>query len=159
MSKLADIREQIKVMLQGAPGIGIVPEYERLATDYNKMLALFKDADGRINGWTITRDETPERWITNVDYERVFEMVIRGYMGLQDAEATEIIFQDLVENISSAFRVSDTLSGTCETINPEFGKMAGRSGIQVIIVEPRLFGSVLCHHCELRLGAQIKGQR
>jgi len=156
---LAAIREQIKTILAGVAGIGVIHNYERLAIDYNKMLALFQDADGRINGWTITRDETPERWITNIDYERIYEMVIRGYMGLQDGEGTEIIFQDIVEDICDAFRGQDTLNATCETINPEFGKLSGRSGIQGIIMEPRLFGNVLCHYCELRLGAQIKGQR
>ncbi len=156
---LPAIREQIKTILSGVSGVGVVHDYDRLAMDYSKMLALFQDANGRINGWTITRDETPERWITNVDYERVFEMVIRGHMGLQDGEATEIIFQDIVESVCAAFRGNDTLNGSCETINPEFGKLAGRSGIQVVTIEPRQFGSVLCHYCELRLAAQIRGQR
>ena len=156
---LADIREQIKVVLSGVPGIGVVHDYDRLATDWNTFLNFYKDVDGRINGWTITRDATPERWLTNIDYERVFELAIRGYYGLQDSAASEIAFQDLVEGVCDKFRGNDTLNGTCETTCPEFGGMAGRSGIQVVIVEPRFFGGVLCHYCELRLGAQIKGQR
>ena len=156
---LPAIREQIKVILAGVAGIGVIHDYERWATDWNKFLDHYKDAGGRINGWTITRDATPERWLTNIDYERVFEMVIRGYYGLQDAAASEILFQDLIESICDEFRGNDTLNGTCETTCPEFGGMTGKSGIQVIIVEPRMFGGVLCHYCELRLGAQIKGQR
>lgn len=156
---LPTIREQTKTILSGVPGIGIIHDYERLAVDWNKFLDFYKAADGKINGWTITRDATPERWLTNIDYERVFEMAIRGYYGLQDAAASEIAFQALIEGICDEFRGNDTLNGTCETTCPEFGGMAGKSGIQVVAVEPRMFGGVLCHYCELRLGAQIKGQQ
>jgi hypothetical protein len=157
--RLADIREQIKTIISGVPGIGIVHDYERWSADWNKFLDHYKSADGRINGWTITRGATPERWLTNIDYERVYEITIRGYYGLKDSAASEIGFQNLIEAICDEFRGNDTLNGTCETVCPEFGSMAGKSGIQVITVEPKLFGSVLCHYCELRLGAQIKGQR
>lgn len=156
---LADIREQIKVILQGVPGIGIVHDYERMSADANKFIGLYKDVDGRINSWTITRTATPERWFSNRDYERVYEMALRGYYGLQDAAASEIVFQDRIEAICDEFRGNDTLNGTCETTCPEFGGMTGLSGLQVGIIEPRMFGNVLCHYGELRLAAQIKGQR
>ena len=156
---LADIREQTKTILSGVSGIGVVHDYDRLAVDVATLKKFFQDSEGRINGWTIAREATPERWLTNIDYERVFEMTIRGYYGLQDAAASEIVFQDLIEAICDKFRGNDTLNGTCETICPEFGNMVGKSGLQVAVVEPRMFGSILCHYVELRLGVQIKGQR
>lgn len=156
---LADIREQIKTILSTVPGIGIVHDYERLAVSWDDVLKFYKDADGRINGWTITRPKTDERWLTNMDYERIHKIVIRGVYGWQDAAASEIVFQTLVEAISDTFRGNDTLNGVCETICPQFGEMDGKSGIQVAIVEPRMFASVLCHYCELHLGVQIKGQK
>jgi len=156
---LEAVREQIRVILAGVAGIGVVHDYERLSTDWNTFLNHFKDAEGRINGCTITRTATPERWLTNIEYERVHEIAIRCYFGLQDGAASEIAFQALIERICDAFRGNDTLNGTCETTCPEFGGMAGRSGLQVGLVEPRMFGGVLCHYGELRLGAQIKGTR
>ncbi len=156
---LAAIREQINVILRGVPDIGSVYDYERLAADWNVFISRFTDADGLINGWTISRVATPERWLTNRDYERVYEMVMRGYFGLEDASASEIVFQNRIEAICDEFRGNDTLNGTCETTCPEFGALAGLSGIQVGIIEPRFFGNVLCHYGELRLAAQIKGQR
>ncbi len=152
---LPEIREQYKAILSGVSGIGVVHDYERWAADWNKFLELYKDQDGRINGWITTRTATPEKWLTNIKYLRVYELTTRGIYGLKDEDATELIFQDLIESICDAFRNNTTLNNTCETIAPEFGSLAGRSGIQVEIVEPRSFGSVLCHYCELRLGAQV----
>jgi len=58
---LAEIRTQIKTILEGVSGIGIVHEYERWAADWKGFLDLFKDANGWINGWSITRRAIPAR--------------------------------------------------------------------------------------------------
>jgi len=160
---LADIREQIKAILSAAEGVGRVHDYDRWAADWKKMLALFKHTDSegaeKINGWLITRTKTPERWLTNIKYLRVYEWLIRGVYGLKDSQATELVFQDTIENICGAFRTNNTLNNTCETIAPEFGSFAGLSGVQVQIAEVRMFSGVLCHYCELGLGVQVKEAR
>ena len=156
---LSDIREQIKAILSGVDGIGIVHDYVRWSSDWKKFLDLYKDADGKINGWHITRTATPEKWLTNIEYIRVYEWLIRGIYGLKDEDATEILFQNIIEDICTAFRNKDTLNDTCETVAPEFGSLSGRAGIQVEVVEPRRFGGVLCHYCKLRLGAQVTETR
>jgi len=65
----------------------------------------------------------------------------------------------LIEEVCHDFRTKDTLNGTCETTNPEFGSLAGLSGVQVALVENRTFGGTLCHYCKLRLGAQVTETR
>lgn len=152
---LADIREQIRVILAGVPGIGVVHDYERLSTDWNKYLDLYKDSGGRINGWTVSRFKTPERTHSQGGgMTRTHQFIIRGIYGLKDADATELAFQDLVEAICVAFRAADTLNGACFTCTPTEGAPDGAAGIQVEIVEPRMFGGVLCHYAELHLYAQ-----
>jgi hypothetical protein len=151
---LATQRTAIKTILEGVSGIGLVHEYERWANDWKKFLELYKTANKKINGWTITRKRTAERWSTGAEYERVNEFLIRGIFGLKDEDETELTFQSLIEDICDAFRSNHTLNGTCETTDPDFGSLANQSGIQVELVEPRMIGSVLCHYCELALGAQ-----
>jgi len=155
----ATIRTQIKTILSGVPGIGVVHEYQRWARDWTKFLNQFQDADGRINTWMFSRTVTPEKWLSNVEYIRVYEYVIRGMYGLKDGDATELIFQGVVDRICAAFRDKATLNDACETIVPEFGSLAGRAGIQVETVDVRTFGIVLCHYAELKLGAQVTEAR
>ena len=157
--RLANIREQVKAILSGVSGIGVVHDYERWEDTWQKFLEHYKDPDEKINGWTITRNATPEKWLTNVEYIRVYELVIRGIYGLKDENATELVFQDLIEDICTAFRNKDTLNDTCETIAPELGSLSGHAGVQVVLVENRMFGNVLCHYCELKLGAQVTEMR
>jgi len=156
---LADIREQITEILSSVNGVDVVHQYQRWSSDWKKFLDLFRDANGTINGWIITRNATPEKWLTNVKYLRVYEFTINGIYGLKDDIETELAFQALIEDICDAFRGNDTLNDTCETIAPELGSLAGHAGIQVAAVENRMFGGVLCHFCDLKLGAQVTGTR
>ncbi len=150
---LADIREQIKVILSGVPGIGVVHDYERLALDWNKFLERFKDADGHINGCSFAREKWQERQQTMGETETCHIFVFRRVMGLQDDRATGILFDDHLEDFRAAFGGDETLGGTCRTINPDWGPMEGAVGLQGDIIEPRMFGNVLCHLAECRLCA------
>ena len=147
------IRTQIKTILEGVTGIGVVHDYERWAKDWSQFLTFFKSGSV-INGWTVTRTRTEERALCGNQNEQVHVFVIRGYYAVDDSAATEKTFQDLIETIRTTFRTNYTLNGACETTNPEWGSMAGKSGIQADVIEPRMFFGVLCHYCELSLGAQ-----
>jgi len=148
---LAAIREQIKVIMQSVPGIGIVHDYERWSNDWNKFLDRYKDVDGRINGCTFAREKRPKTQATIGETEKAHIFVIRRIMGLKDSEATGIIFDDHIEVLGDAFDDFDTLNNTCRTINPDWGPMTDAVGLQVEIIEPRMFGGILCHYAELRL--------
>jgi hypothetical protein len=150
---LADIREQIKVILSGVPGIGVVHDYERFNNDWTKFLSLFRDSGGHINGCMFSREKCPKKQITLGEVELAHIFVIRRFMGLKDDEATGIIFDDNLEEISAAFGTTETLNDTCRTINPDWGPLNEAEGIQLDISENRMFGNVLCHYAELRLCA------
>ena len=140
---LTDIREQIAAILGAVDGVEIVHQYQRWAPTWEKFLGLFQDSDGRINGWCITRVKTPEPHSTTSHDARTYHFKIRGYYGLKDSEATELTFQDTIENICNEFRDKYQLNNTASDNSP----------IQVDTVDQRMFGNVLCHFCELSLTA------
>lgn len=159
---LSDVRDQIETLTSSVEGMGVVHPFQRWSSKHSDFLNHFKDPDtGKINGCCFTRTATAERWLTNIKYVRVYEFLFRMYYGLRDADGSELVFQSLVEAVAATFRLesSETLNGTCETLAPEFGSLAGLAGIQVETVDQRMFGNVLCHYSELRLGAQVTEAR
>lgn len=150
---LADQRTQIKTILEGVSGIGKVYAYQRWANDWQALLKLFKTTSDKINAWMITREKTSQIRMTMGEKERAHIFLMRGLYGLNDSDGTELIFQDLIEDIVTAFDAAETLNDTARTTNPDWGPMADSVGLQVDIVEQRVFGSVLCHYAECRLCA------
>ena len=156
---LPQIREQIKAILSGVPGIGVVHDYERLAIDWSKFLERYKDRDERINGCAFAREKWQERQETLGETEIAHVFVFRRIMGMKDDQATGITFDDHLEDMRRAFRNNQTLNGTCLTIDPDWGPMAGAIGLQGDVIEPRMFGNVLCHVAECRLCAIVAEER
>ena len=152
---IAAIREQIKTILSGVAGIGVIHDYERWSIDWNKFLDHYKDSDGRINGCAFAREKCVKKQMTMGETEKAHVFVIRRITGLKDSEATGIIFDDHLEILGDAFKCStseeESLNGTCRTINPDWGPMADAVGLQIEIIEPRMVGGVLCHYAECRL--------
>lgn len=147
------MREQIKTILLGVTGIGVVHYYNRRATDWNKILERFKDADGKINTVMFARDKMQKR-LTGGSPERAHLWRIRVIMGLKDDAATGITFDALLTAIEAAFENYDDLNGTCLTTKSlDWGPLAGQEGIQIETIDERVFGSVLCHYAELLLCA------
>lgn len=164
---ISDIRDEIKTILESVTGvenisltIGIVHKYFRWSNNWDDFIDLFKNSSNKINGCMFTRISTPERRLTIPSSNlRVPIWKIIFIMGLNDADETELDFQDLIEGICTAFRTKHNLNNDCDTIEPEFGPMAGLYGIQVDIAELRVFGGILCHYAELRLCTQFRENR
>jgi len=136
---LGDTREQIKATLGAVEGIGVVHDYDRWAVDWKTILDRLKDPEGRINAWTISRTKTDDIEDTRSHNLRIHHWRIRGVYGLKDANATELTFQDLVEDICDAIRAKRGFNGTVDR----------SSAVQVPMIDVRMFGGVLCHYCEL----------
>lgn len=142
---LEAIREQIVTILSSVDGVENVHQYQRWASTWEKFLDHFKDeATGKINGWTISREKTPAICESTTHDNRSHNFRIRGYYGLKDEDGSEIVFQDLIEDICAAFRIKYQLNNTASNTEP----------VQVEIVDLRMFGTVLCHYCELLLIAE-----
>ena len=162
-----EIREQIKVILGSVTGVsdtnlkvGVVHDYMRWSDDWGMFLDHFRDPGGVINGCMFNRINTPERRLT-VPTPNLRSLIWRiiYIRGLNDEEATERKFQDVVEGICTKFRTERNINSTCDTIEPEFGPMAGLYGVQIDTIENRIIGSVLCHWAEMRLCTQYREGR
>lgn len=154
MSTLAEVRAQIKIILAAVTDVKNVYEYKRWAKNEATFKAIFKDSNDKIQGWMITRQNTPEKWRTYGQNDRSFAFQIAGLYGLSDADQTEITFQNLIESVCTTFRSNKTLNSTVQTTYPEFGQLAGLGGPQVQTVEERMFFGILCHYCEIGIVGQ-----
>ena len=132
------IRAQIYTIMGGIANIGQVYDYERWADNWADFINLFKDSTGKILGWEISR-KAPISDIMNEP--RVHTYSIKGYMGVSDANASEKVFNALIELIAATFRVNLTLNNAA----------LGHDLIQVTSLDTRTFASVLSHAAELTL--------
>ena len=141
------VRPQIAVILadvEGPGGLdGVIHQYQRLSVQSDKFLEHFAVTESpgkkRINGGIITRSKLEEPVSSSSHNELMHGVIIRWYYGVNDAEATELLFQAFIERICAAFRAKYQINGTCSDSTP----------VQAPIIEPRMFSSVLCHFCEL----------
>lgn len=140
---LTDIREQIALTLSNVDGIGVVHQYQRWVSTWEKLLDLFQDAEGRINACMITRQKTAAERQTMPLVNREHTFIIKWVYGLKDSAASELVFQDLLEAAQDQFENEYSLGGFVLNSGP----------LQINIVENRMFGKVLCHYAETELPA------
>lgn len=140
------IRDQIKTILSGVTGIGVVHNRRRWTRELTALKTLFGKND-KINGWTIHRFATPEGRDTIGETVRQYQFLIEGYYSFNDdgseAAASQILLDTLIEGICDAFRPRPTLNDTAFTFEP----------VQVETVEERMFAGILCHYVRLRITA------
>jgi len=133
------IRAEIKTILDGVTGIGIVHDYQRWASNKGKFIEFFKDIDtGAIYGWEITRTGAKIDKISR-NYNVTHHYVLKGYYAVRDAVESEKLFNAVIESIVSTL-VNATIPATQGTSVP-----------QVPLIETRPVNGIQCHYCELRL--------
>jgi len=133
-------------------GIGQIHERERYSPDWGQVLEHFKSGD-KYNACLISRKISPKQQRTLGEKERAHVFVIRLVYGLKDADDSESAFQALVDRVEAAVDADETLNGSCETTQPDWGPMAGAIGLQIDLIDFRQFGKVLCHYAECRVCA------
>lgn len=136
------IRLKIKEIIERVPNRGTVHEYERWCKDWDKFITLFKDpTSSKILGWEITRQSASGQYISNAEEAVSPVYSIHGYMGVQDADRTDIKFNALIDLVRDEFHKDRTMGGLNQ----------GPEGFSVPVIDVRSFGSVLCHHCEINI--------
>lgn len=141
----ATVLAKIKTTLEGVANIGQVHDYIRWNKDWGDLFTLFRDATSeQIRFWDISRKSTPEVAGASRTNQRTHTFRIRGFMSLDDSEATEKTFQSLVENVATAFRNQPTFGGTVLIVEP----------LQIDNVDHASIGGVLCHMAECSLVVQ-----
>jgi hypothetical protein len=144
-------RAAIKAKLESVPNIGMVHDRQRFSTRESEFKKLyFDETQKRICGWNFSRVRTLEYDDGLGQVRRSIEWKLYGFMSFDDKDASEIIFDDLVESIVQSFRADSTLGGTClATKNLDLDE--GPIGIQVDAITTVMFAGVLCHRAELSL--------
>lgn len=150
---LEAIRAAIVARLQGVPDVGVVHGYQRYANNLRDLAALYVTTIAgaqQLRGWYVSRVATSEASAVAGAYSVTHDWVIRGYMALDDAGQSEIVFDDLVERIREVFRGDDALGGIVATIVFGGDGDAEQAGAQATL-EPVMFAGVLCHAARLNL--------
>jgi hypothetical protein len=151
-SVLAAIRAAHVAQLGAIADIGIVNDRERYLPDEAQFKAAYvytpAGGDPQLRGWWLRRVRTEERTIStgSVLVEHTWQW--RGYMAFNDAQASELAFDELIEAYRDAHRADPTLGGVCEQ-NPE--GIGGTDGVQVEQAGPVMFCGALCHSVVLQL--------
>lgn len=146
---LAAVRTAIVARLNTVTDIGAVHAYERYASDLKKLATLYS-YQGAIRGWFVRRPVTHESGNILSRTVEVVRWRIQGVMSLEDANASELTFDALIESVRDAFAQDETLGGTVDQCS-EPGNEDGESCIQLDDAGPVMFGGVLCHACRLGL--------
>ncbi|MFC4475047.1 hypothetical protein [Comamonas denitrificans] len=153
MSVLEAHRAAIVATLSAVPEIGVVHDRERYASsnaDFARLYT-FKPAAGQqhIRGWWVRRSATQERGhLLGPRYEQTHTWTVRGFLSFNDAQASEIVLDSLVEHFRAAVRADLTLGGICQ---PPPSPEQGGDGVQVVEVGPVHFAGALCHSVLLQL--------
>jgi hypothetical protein len=148
------IRAAIGNRMKTVAELGVVWPYERYAANEKDFQALYlwkpnpDEPAHEMRGWFIRRLSRRE-YEKSATYIRVgHDWQIAGYMALQDQRATELLMDNLVEQLCGAFRLDLTLGGLVED------RPAGQdapSGLQLVDSGPYMLGGVLCHGVKLTL--------
>lgn len=107
------IRARIKSVLSGVTGIGTVHDYERYSLSPAEWLSLMTSG-GQVNGWTIHRQSTSSEALTMGYLERHHQYRIAGVYAMNDAAASEVTLQAILEAVHDAFKSDRTLEGTAQ---------------------------------------------
>jgi hypothetical protein len=137
------IRAAIVDAMNEVSNIGKVHAYERYSSDMATLASLYQ-TDDLLLGWFISRGRVSETSPFSGRRVEQIEWKIMGYRGFVDADATEMAFDDLIDNIRIRFRTSDTFGGAWPWGFEKYG-------IQVDETGPVLFAGVLCHSAKLSL--------
>lgn len=149
----AVIRAALAALIAAVPDVGQVHDRERYLREEGKFreLYVYTPSNGieQLRGWWLRRTATQESTLAIGRNMEVHTWQIRGYMALNDAEASEHEFDALIEALRDAVRADPTLGGVCEQSPLADGDAT--DGLQVADSGPVLFCGVLCHSALLEL--------
>ena len=154
MSVLATHRAAVVAALQSVSEIGIVHDRERYVDGNASFSAmyLYTPVNGQphIRGWSLRRSSTREYSPNLQRHINEHTWTVRGYLAFNDAMASELVLDDLVEQFRAVVRADPTLGGTCQP-GPLASRDDGTDGVQVTDSGPVFFAGVLCNSVVLQL--------
>lgn len=149
MSQLETIRAAIVAQMQTVPDIGRVHGWERFDKEsraLHKHYITTVAGEPRIRGWYVHRLSEQRRRIGTGKADVLITWQVRGFMGLADADQSEITFDALIDALVAAFWGNQNLG-----INGLTTAVDGEAGLQLQDSGPSLFGGAFCHSARLVL--------
>lgn len=142
---LREIRDHIATVLGNVENIGRVQPYQRYSTRQSELRDHYA-FKGEIRGWFITRVGFRESNQDGGMRTIINRWRITGYMSWSDEVQSELLFDDLIEQVCDAFREEQYLSGIGAV-----SWVRELAGIQGEDIGPVMFAGVLCHLARLGL--------
>lgn len=146
MSTEPTIRAAIKTAIQAVSNVGLVYDYQRITTEWDNFLDLFKttiSGSEVIRGWCITMEGMPvdrETYgLSGSHFERTYNYKVRGYFGVDDSAESEKTALAIAIAVEAAL-IPPLVSGEPLIYVPSLD-----------VFEYRIFGGVLCHFAEIGL--------
>jgi hypothetical protein len=147
---LATHKAAIVALLNAVTNIGRVHSFERYVREEApfRSLYLFTPAGGseHLRGWWLRNTAISEMQLGVGRTLNEYSFELRGFMALKDADATETIFDELIEALRARYRLDPTLGGV-NLAEP----LGSEDGIQKDDAGPVTFCNVLCHSALLTL--------
>lgn len=101
---LSEVIAAVATRLESVESVRNVYTYIREARDVKKFSDLFKDpAAGVIHTWMVTRSATAKRDDGTGCTRHIHDIKLLGYYSLNDKEASEAAFQQIVEDACAPF--------------------------------------------------------
>lgn len=144
---LDEIRNAIVAKIDGVPNVGQVHGFERYAKAEKDFRAMY-EASGKILGWNVRRVSKQTTSPATGRWHATNKWQIKGFMSIDDAGNSELVFDNKIEEIGEAFRLDETLGGLIDGTVLDSPDVAG---IQVEDSGPVMFAGVLCHSARLAL--------
>ncbi|MEW5833653.1 MAG: hypothetical protein AB1832_01195 [Pseudomonadota bacterium] len=148
---MSAIRDAIVATIKSVANIGVVQPYERYAKGMDQLKDFYQAPGLGLRGWFVRRVAVAERERILPRSNEYTRWRIQGVMAFDDANASELVFDGLIEALRDAFRANDTLNGTVTQCALPDGSEAG---LQLIDCGPVMFAGVLCHGARLQLTTQ-----
>jgi hypothetical protein len=135
MTTATDIRAAIVAKVQAVAGIGKVHAYERFAVQQSKLKELYAFED-RILGWNVSRASFKKTMIGDGLFLVRSNWKVRGFMSLDDARETELLFDALADQLQAKLANDPTFNKLAAWV-PDYELKAE--------LEPVMFCGILCH--------------
>jgi hypothetical protein len=149
------IRNWIVAQLETVPNIGTVHSYQRYA-DREKALADLYLNNGKLHGWYVRRVAVVEKSLSNITNIEHSTWHIVGYLAINDVDASELVFDELIEAVRDLFRV--VMANAFRDVENEqiglfFNEQIGTEqiGLKILESQPVMFAGVLCHSVKCQL--------
>lgn len=149
MSTLADHRAALVALIAAVPNVGLVHDHEPYAKTEQAFRTLYgwttPSGAVQVRGWHLRRTGTRERELGVGRTFNAHTWQLRGFMALDEATGSELVFDELIEAIRAAYRADPTLGGAAD-LSPADG-----AGVDVTDSRPVVFSGALCHSAVLQL--------